>query len=194
MSFINYATREINFKIVYYGPGLVGKTTSMEFIYRQAKPESKGKMISLATETERTLFFDFRPQTLDAVKGLGCRLHLYTVPGPVFYDTSRVLILKGVDGIIFVADSQEARTEANVGSLENLETNLVVNGRSLDEVPMVLQYNKRDLPEILSVAELDEMLNPDGRARFETIASKGIGVFDTLRAVAKQVIQKASAS
>jgi signal recognition particle receptor subunit beta len=190
MSFINYAAREIHFKIVYYGPGLVGKTTNMEFIYRRTEPEVRGKMTSLATETERTLFFDFRPQSLGKVRGFDCRLHLYTVPGPVFYDASRVLILKGVDGIIFVADSQKARTEANIECLQNLETNLEVNGYSIENVPMVLQYNKRDLPDISSVEELDAMLESAGRPRFEAIAREGVGVFDTLKALVKQVVQK----
>jgi signal recognition particle receptor subunit beta len=194
MSFVNYVKREINFKIVYYGPGLAGKTTNMQYVYNRTNPESKGKLISLATETERTLFFDFQPQTLGKVRGFDCRLHLYTVPGPVFYDASRVLVLKGVDGIIFVTDSQEARTDANVEWLENLETNLEVNGHALDDVPMVLQYNKRDLPEIVSVSELDAMLNPAGRQRFEAIASQGVGVFETLKSVTEQVLQRTRAT
>jgi signal recognition particle receptor subunit beta len=188
MSFVDYVKREINFKIAYYGPGLGGKTTNMQHIYARTPPELKGKMISLATATERTLSFDFRPQSLGTVKGFGCRLHLYTVPGPVFYDASRQLILEGVDGIIFVADSQAARAEANVESLENLETNLSVNGYTLEEVPMVLQYNKRDLPEISTVEELDAMLGPGGRVRFEAIAAKGVGVFETLKEVTKQIL------
>jgi mutual gliding-motility protein MglA len=193
MSFIDYTKREINFKIAYYGPALAGRSSSMQFVYDKTAPEVRNKLVSLATETTRVLTFDFCPQTLGKILGFDGRLRLYTVPGPVFYDASRALILDGVDGIIFVADSQEARTEANIESLENLETNLAVNGRSLDDVPMVLQYNKRDLPEISSVAELDEMLNQAGRPRFETIASTGVGVFDTLKAVSKQVIEKASA-
>jgi signal recognition particle receptor subunit beta len=193
MPFVDYAKREINFKIVYYGPGFVGKVTNMQFIYERAKPELRSKLSSFATETERTMFFDFRPQTLGDVKGVGIRLHLYTVPGPVFSDVAHVNVLEGVDGIIFVADSQKSREDADVESLANLQANLVLNGRSLDDVPMVLQYNKRDLPDILSVAELDEMLNPGGRARFEAIAFKGVGVFDTLRAIAEQVVHRVSA-
>src|SRR5690242_18702940 len=190
MSFIDFEKREINFKIVYYGPGLAGKTSSMQYVYERTSPDSRGKLISLATETERTLFFNFLPQTLAKVRGLGCRLHLYTVPGPVFYDTSRRLILKGVDGVVFVADSQVERAEANVESLENLEQNLELNGFDVEGVPLVLQYNKRDLPNIVSVADLDAALNRDGRERFETIAAKGVGVFDTLKAIAKQVVMK----
>jgi signal recognition particle receptor subunit beta len=189
MSFINYSTREINFKIVYYGPGLTGKTTNLVHVYNNTDPERRSKMVSLATETERTLFFNFLPTSLDTIRGFHCQLHLYTVPGPVFYDASRVLILKGVDGIVFVADSQEARTEANVESLENLESNLAIHGYALGKVPMVLQYNKRDMPEVLTVADMDAMLNPAGRPRFEAVATQGLGVFDTLKAVAKLVVE-----
>jgi signal recognition particle receptor subunit beta len=190
MSFINYQAHEINFKIVYYGPGLVGKRTNMQFIYERTKPEARSKMISLATETERTLFWNFLPQGLGDVNGFACRLHLYTVPGPVFYDTSRVLILKGVDGIIFVADSQAARSNANVECFQNLETNLEVNGYSIEDVPLVFQYNKRDLPNISSVAELDAMLDRADRPRFEAVAPKGVGVFESLEAVAEPVLQR----
>jgi hypothetical protein len=191
MSFIDYAKRELHFKIAYYGPGLVGKTSCMEYIYKRTEPERRGQMVSLATETERTLFFDFLPRSLGEIRGFHCRFHLYTVPGPVFYDASRILILKGVDGIMFVADSQRARQEANVESLEGMESNLAIHGYELDTIPMVLQYNKRDLPDIASVAELDAALNPAGRQRFETIAVQGIGVFDALKALADMVISKA---
>ena len=148
MSFINYSSREINCKIVYYGPGLCGKTTNLQYIYAKTSPEAKGKMISLATETERTLFFDFLPLSLGEIRGFKTRFHLYTVPGQVFYDASRKLILKGVDGVVFVADSQIERMEANIESLENLRTNLAEQGYNLDKLPYVIQYNKRDLPNV----------------------------------------------
>jgi signal recognition particle receptor subunit beta len=148
MSFINYSAKEINCKIVYYGPGLCGKTTNLNFVYKKTRPDSKGKMISLATETERTLFFDFLPLSLGEVKGFKTRFHLYTVPGQIFYDASRKLILKGVDGIVFVADSQVERMDANVESFENMKINLQEQGYVLDKVPYVIQYNKRDIPRL----------------------------------------------
>jgi signal recognition particle receptor subunit beta len=188
MSFINYLSREINCKIVYYGPGLCGKTTNLQYIYNKTNPDAKGKMISLATETERTLFFDFLPLALGEIRGFKTRFHLYTVPGQVFYDASRKLILKGVDGVVFVADSQIARTEANAESLENLRTNLAEQGYSLDKIPYVIQYNKRDMPGIAPVDELRALLNPTGVPDFEGVASTGVGVFETLKAVAKLVL------
>ena len=188
MSFINYSSREINCKIVYYGPGLCGKTTNLQFIYAKTSPEAKGKMISLATETERTLFFDFLPLSLGEIRGFKTRFHLYTVPGQVFYDASRKLILKGVDGVVFVADSQIERTEANIESLENLRTNLTEQGYNLDKLPYIIQYNKRDLPNVVPVPELREMLNPTKVPDFEAAAPTGLGVFDTLKAVAKAVL------
>jgi hypothetical protein len=188
MSFINYLSREINCKIVYYGPGLCGKTTNLQYIYNKTNPEAKGKMISLATETERTLFFDFLPLALGEIRGFKTRFHLYTVPGQVFYDASRKLILKGVDGVVFVADSQIARMEANVESLENLRTNLAEQGYSLDKLPYVVQYNKRDMPSIAPVEELKALLNPARVPDFEAVATGGQGVFDTLKAVAKLVL------
>jgi len=188
MSFINYLSREINCKIVYYGPGLCGKTTNLQYIYTKTNPEAKGKMISLATETERTLFFDFLPLALGEIRGFKTRFHLYTVPGQVFYDASRKLILKGVDGVVFVADSQIARMEANVESIENLRTNLAEQGYSLDKLPYVIQYNKRDMPGIAPVEELRALLNPSNVPEFEGVASTGVGVFDTLKAVAKLVL------
>ena len=159
MSFINYAAREINVKIVFYGPGLCGKTTNLQYIFEKSAPQQKGKLISLATETDRTLFFDFLPLDLGAVRGFKTRFHLYTVPGQVFYDASRKLILKGVDGVVFVADSQEARMDANEESLSNLEDNLMENGFDLKSVPYVLQFNKRDLPKLASVEELNAAIN-----------------------------------
>jgi mutual gliding-motility protein MglA len=188
MSFINYLSREINCKIVYYGPGLCGKTTNLQYIYNKTNPDAKGKMISLATETERTLFFDFLPLALGEIRGFKTRFHLYTVPGQVFYDASRKLILKGVDGVVFVADSQIARMEANVESLENLRTNLAEQGYSLDKLPYVIQYNKRDMPGIAPVEELRQLLNTAEVPDFEGVASTGVGVFDTLKAVAKLVL------
>ena len=188
MSFINYMAREINCKIVYYGPGLCGKTTNLQYIYERTNPDAKGKMISLATETDRTLFFDFLPLALGEIRGFKTRFYLYTVPGQVFYDASRKLILKGVDGVVFCADSQIARMEANQESLENLRTNLAEQGYSLDKLPFVMQYNKRDMPDIATVEELREALNPTMVPEFESCARTGVGVFDTLKAVAKLVL------
>ena len=188
MSFINYAAREINVKIVYYGPGLCGKTTNLQYIYEKSNPQQKGKLISLATETDRTLFFDFLPLDLGSVRGFKTRFHLYTVPGQVFYDASRKLILKGVDGVVFVADSQEARMDANSESLRNLDDNLRENGFDLKAIPYVLQLNKRDLPSAVPVDEMYRVLNIKGEPTFEAIATQGMGVFETLKAVAKQVL------
>jgi hypothetical protein len=188
MSFINYPAREINCKIVYYGPGLCGKTTNLQWIYKKTNPDAKGKMISLATETERTLFFDFLPLSLGEIRGFKTRFHLYTVPGQVFYDASRKLILKGVDGVVFVADSQIERMEANIESIENLKGNLIEQGYSLDAVPYVVQYNKRDLPNAAPVAEMKKLLNPNGVPDFDSVATEGTGVFETLKAVAKLVL------
>jgi signal recognition particle receptor subunit beta len=188
MTFINYASREINCKIVYYGPGLCGKTTNLQYIFDSTAPQSKGKLISLATETDRTLFFDFMPLELGTVRGFKTRFHLYTVPGQVFYDASRKLILKGVDGVVFVADSQEERMDANIEALYNLEENLKSQGYDLMTVPYVLQLNKRDLPNVIPVADLTADLQKKGEPVLEAVAAKGIGVFDTLKAVAKQVL------
>lgn len=190
MSFINYSSREINCKLVFYGPGLCGKTTNLQYIYKKTNPESKGKMISLATESERTLFFDFLPLSLGSIKGFKVRFHLYTVPGQVFYDASRKLILKGVDGVVFVADSQAERMEANIESMENLRKNLQEQGYNLDQLPFVIQYNKRDLPSAVSVEELNQALNPKGVPSFEAVAPQGPGVFETLKEIAKQVIMQ----
>ena len=188
MSFINYASREINCKIVYYGPGLCGKTTNLQFVYQKTAPDAKGKMISLATETERTLFFDFLPLSLGEIRGFKTRFHLYTVPGQVFYDASRKLILKGVDGVVFVADSQEERIDANIESLENLRINLKEQGYDLDKLPYIIQYNKRDLPGAMSVEELRRELNTTNIPEFEACATTGEGVFETLKAVAKLIL------
>ena len=188
MSFINYSSREINCKIVYYGPGLCGKTTNLQYIYKKTNPAAKGKMISLATETERTLFFDFLPLSLGDIRGFRTRFHLYTVPGQVFYDASRKLILKGVDGVVFVADSQVERLEANMESMDNLKVNLKEQGYDLANLPCVVQYNKRDLANVSSVAELRSVLNVNGNADFEAVAPQGTGVFETLKAIAKLVL------
>src|SRR5687767_6421475 len=190
MTFINYASREINCKIVYYGPGLCGKTTNLQFIYDKTNPGAKGKLISLATETDRTLFFDFLPLELGTVRGFKTRFHLYTVPGQVFYDASRKLILKGVDGVIFVADSQVERMDANVEAIENLKLNLKSQGYDLATIPYVLQLIRRDLPNVEAVDEMKRLLgqkNPLEPA-IEAVASKGTGVFETLKSVAKLVL------
>ena len=224
MSFINYSSREINCKLVYYGPGLGGKTTNLEFVYNKVAPDTRGKMVSLATETERTLFFDFLPVDLGTIRGFKTRFHLYTVPGQVYYNASRKLILKGVDGVVFVADSQIERMEANIESMQNLYDNMAEYGYDLTRIPFVIQYNKRDLPNAAPVKDLQAQLNPgwpvqdpakqrpvpdpwhegemlihqvDGtwieRAPFfESVATTGDGVFDTLKAVAKVVLKSMS--
>ena len=189
MSFINYSSREINCKIVYYGPGLCGKTTNLQWIYNKTNPDLKGRMISLATETERTLFFDFLPLALGQIRGFKTRFHLYTVPGQVFYDASRKLILKGVDGVVFVADSQNERMEANVESLDNLRINLSEQGADLERTPFVIQYNKRDLPNAAPLAQMKKLLNPKSVPDFEACATSGKGVFETLKAVARSILQ-----
>ena len=188
MTFINYASKEINCKIVYYGPGLGGKTTNLEYIYNKTAPDAKGKMISLATEADRTLFFDFLPLDRGTIRGFTTRFHLYTVPGQVFYDASRKLILKGVDGVVFVADSQRERMEANIESIRNLESNLREHGLDLKSIPYALQFNKRDLPTSMPVDELYRTLNFKREPTFEAVAPQGVGVFDTLKAVAKLIL------
>jgi mutual gliding-motility protein MglA len=190
MTFINYASREINCKIVYYGPGLCGKTTNLQYIYDKTNPTAKGKLISLATETDRTLFFDFLPLELGTVRGFKTRFHLYTVPGQVFYDASRKLILKGVDGVIFVADSQVERMDANQESVDNLVVNLKSQGYDLMAIPYVLQLNKRDLPNVASVDEMKSLLLKKDEPVIEAVAPKGQGVFETLKAVAKLVLSE----
>lgn len=192
MSMINYASREINCKIVYYGTGLGGKTTNLEHVYSKVNPDTKGKMISLATETERTLFFDFLPIDLGEVRGFKTRFHLYTVPGQVYYNASRKLILKGVDGIIFVADSQEERTEANIEAMHNLYENMDSYGYDTSTIPFAVQYNKRDLPSALPVEQLRAQLNPTSLPDFEAVATEGKGVFETLSSVSKLVVKALS--
>jgi signal recognition particle receptor subunit beta len=193
LSFINFAAREINCKIVYYGAGLGGKTTNLQVIYQKTAEQQKGKMISLATETERTLFFDFLPLDLGSVRGFKTRIHLYTVPGQVFYDASRKLILRGVDGIVFVADSQEQRMDANVEALDNLMSNLQEHGYDFNKIPYVLQLNKRDLPNILSPDDLNKELRKKNEAVVEAVAFQGVGVFETLKEIARQVLTELKA-
>ncbi|MBD3867472.1 MAG: gliding-motility protein MglA [Acidobacteria bacterium] len=188
MTFINYAAREINCKIVYYGPGLGGKTTNIQYIYDRTTQGAKGKLISLATESDRTLFFDFLPIELGTIRGFKTRFHLYTVPGQVFYDASRKLILKGVDGVVFVADSQEVRMDANLEAIDNLKLNLQENGFDLAKLPYVLQFNKRDLPTAMPMDQLTRELRIKDEPIFEAVAPKGTGVFDTLKAAVKQVL------
>lgn len=193
MTYTNHLAKELNCKIVYYGPGLCGKTTNLEHIFEVSSPERKGKMISLATETERTLFFDFLPLDLGSIRGFKVRFHLYTVPGQVFYDASRKLVLRGADGIVFVADSQASRAEANVESFENLQVNLQQSGVDLATTPHVIQYNKRDLPDVMTLEEMRRDLNPYGAPEFEAAAVDGTGVFDTLKGLSRLVLKRVAA-
>jgi signal recognition particle receptor subunit beta len=192
VSLINYSSREISCKIVYYGPGLGGKTTNIQYVYNRVSPQTKGRLVSLATEMDRTLFFDFLPLDLGAIKGYRTRFHLYTVPGQVYYDASRRLILRGVDGIVFVADSLISRFDANIESLYNLHENLAQHGLKLESLPFALQYNKRDLREVIPVADLQDELNPQRYPHFEAVATQGVGVFDTLKCISKLVLRKLS--
>ena len=189
MSFVNYQEKKIHCKIVYYGPGLGGKTTNIQYIYKKTSNEHKGKMVTLDTDNDRTLFFDFLPLELGKIRGFETRFHLYTVPGQVFYEASRKLILRGVDGVIFVADSQVDRYEENLKSYNSLEDNLKEQGYSLQKIPLVLQWNKRDLPNITPANELSQRLNKYSAPEFEAVATKGVGVFDSLKAVSKLVLQ-----
>jgi len=190
MALLNYSKKEINAKIVYYGPGLSGKTTNIQYIYKKLKPEHKGKLMTLATQTDRTLFFDFLPVELGEIKGLKTRFQIYTVPGQVYYNATRKLVLKNVDGIVFVADSQKKMLNENIESLKNLEENLRFYNRSIKDLPVVFQYNKRDLPDILSVEELQRALNKYNFPYFEAVAHTGQGVLQTLTTVSKLVLQK----
>lgn len=194
MAFINHPAQEINCKIVYYGPGLCGKTTNLHYLHANTNPESKGKMFSLETDTERTLFFDFLPLSFGKIRGFRTRFQLYTVPGQVFYNASRKVILKGVDGIVFVADSDPDRFEANLESLDTLNQNLVAHGYSLAQIPHVIQYNKRDLDTVVEVDFLRKSLNLHGVADFEASAISGQGVVDTLKSVSKSVLARLSTS
>src|SRR5438552_5272430 len=188
MSVVNYGTREITCKIVYYGPGRSGKTTNLQHVYSQLPEEQKGKMVSLATETDRTLFFDFLPLDLGTVRGFKTRFHLYTVPGQVFYEASRKLILKGADGVVFVADSQEERLDANFETMENLMEHLKEHNLNFTTIPYVLQLNKRDLPNAMTVPELTKQLQKKGEPILEGVAIQGLGVFETLKELAKLVL------
>ncbi len=187
MALFNYATRELSAKIVYYGPGLSGKTTNIEMVHRILRPEQKGRLISLPTETDRTLFFDFLPVDLGQIKGFKVRFHLYTVPGQVFYNATRRLVLQGVDGVVFVADSQADMAQSNVDSLKNLVENLATYGKKLEDLPFVLQYNKRDLKKILPVKDMSSQLNPRNVPVVEGIAKDGVGVSETLVTVSRMV-------
>jgi len=190
MVFFNYATMQMAAKIVYYGPGLCGKTTNLHHIYTKTSPQSRGEMVSLETETDRTLFFDLLPIDVGVIGGFKTRLQLYTVPGQVFYNTTRKLVLKGVDGIVFVADSQKAMLDANVESFGNLRENLAEIGLNLDDIPLVLQFNKRDLPNVATVEEMSAAIDPDRRhEHVESVASGGVGVFETLKVISKLTLR-----
>lgn len=190
MPFINYAQREITCKLVYYGPGLGGKTTNLQWIYEQTNPEAKGRMVSLATESDRTLFFDLLPLTLGTIHGFKVRFQLYTVPGQIFYEASRKLIVKGADGVAFVADSQASRLDANIEALRGLREHLQAHGLDFSTLPYVLQLNKRDMPTALPVDVLTAKLQLKGEPVIEAIANKGVGVFETLKALVKQTLAR----
>jgi hypothetical protein len=190
---INYAFKEISCKIVYYGPGLSGKTTNLQYVHKKVPQPTKGELISLATDADRTLYFDFLPINIGSVAGFTTKFQLYTVPGQVYYNATRKLVLRGVDGLVFVADSQESKMEENIESLKNLLDNLQEYGYSLNEVPMVIQYNKRDLPGAMPLDVLEKTLNPSGLPSFEAVAVKGDGVFDALKCIIKIVLEKARA-
>ena len=194
MSFINYGAKEINCKIVYYGAGMSGKTTNIKYVYEKTNPKAKGNMVSLATGDERTLFFDFLPLHVGQIRGFKTRFHLYSVPGQVFYDASRKVILKGVDGVVFVVDSQLDRMDANLESFENLKENLRLVGKSLDDIPVILQYNKRDLPFLASIPQLQSEFNVANRPHFEAVAHRGDGVYDTLKTIGKLVLKSLKSS
>jgi len=188
MSFINYASKEVNCKIVYLGPGLSGKTTNIQYIYEHSQEGQRGKLVTLSTENERTLFFDFLPLAIGEVEGFKTRFHLYSIPGQTFYEVSRHFILKGVDGIVFVVDSQEERMEANIESFKSLEKGLEAQGYDLTQIPLVLQYNKRDLPKVVPVRDLEATFNAMGRPHFEAVASRGLGVMETLQEISQRII------
>ena len=192
MVLFNYSTKELTAKVVYYGPGLCGKTTNLQWIHEKLPIKNKGKMLSLATETDRTLFFDFLPIEIGTIRGMRTRIQLYTVPGQVFYNATRRMVLKGADAVCFVADSQEAMLDANLESYENMRQNLEANEIDPDEIPVVLQYNKRDLPNALPIEILNERMNPLNAPFYEAVAVKGVGVEDTLKAVTKLVFKSLS--
>lgn len=188
MSFINYNAKEIHCKIVYYGPSLGGKTTNLQWVYHKTTGQDQSDLVDLPTDVERTMFFDFLPMEVGEIRGFKTRFHLYTVPGQVVYDASRKLILKGLDGVIFVADSQAERMEENLQALENLEKNLEQQGYDINEIPLVIQYNKRDLPNALPVSELRKALNKFNAPDFEGTARQGGGVFESLKTVSKSIV------
>ena len=188
MSFVSYSAREINCKVVYYGPGLSGKTAHLTYIHKKSNPEGRGKLISLATETERTIFFDLLPLNVGKLRGMEVRVHLYTVPGQVVYDAVRKLVLRGVDGVVFVADSQPERMEVNIETLDNLRTNLKEHGYDLDTIPFTIAYNKRDLPNIMPIEEMDKVLNTRPVKAFPSSAVTGEGVFEALKDISKQMV------
>ncbi|MDC0980336.1 ADP-ribosylation factor-like protein [Bdellovibrionales bacterium] len=188
MSFINYNAKEIHCKIVYYGPSLGGKTTNLQWVYHKTTGQEQSDLVELPTDVERTMFFDFLPMNIGEIRGFQTRFHLYTVPGQVVYDASRKLILKGLDGVIFVADSQAERMEENIQALENLEKNLEQQGYNINEIPLVIQYNKRDLPNALPVAELRRALNKFNAPDFESTAREGTGVFESLKTISKSIV------
>lgn len=190
MALINVAAREIHCKIVYYGPGMGGKTSNLQYIHSAVPKDVKGELLSIATETERTLFFDFLPLDLGKVRGFQTRFHLYTVPGQVLYERTRVAVLNGADGVVFVADSQRHKLEENLKSMKELAQNITKMNKNFREFPIVLQYNKKDLPNRLSTEQLDKFLNPVNWQRFEAVATTGTGVFDTLKAISRLVISK----
>ena len=187
---INYATREVSCKVVYYGPGLSGKTTNLQYVHQKVPPSTKGKLISLATDADRTLYFDFLPINIGAINGFAAKFQLYTVPGQVYYNATRKLVLRGVDGLVFVADSQPDKMDENIESLNNLKENLAEYGYKLDELPIVIQYNKQDLPNVLRPDQLRPVLNPRGWPEFGASATLGTGVFDTLKCILKLVLDK----
>lgn len=190
---INYATREVSCKIVYYGPGLSGKTTNLQYVHQKVPSDTKGKLISLATDADRTLYFDFLPINIGTINGFAAKFQLYTVPGQVYYNATRKLVLRGVDGLVFVADSQPDKMDENIESLNNLKENLAEYGYGIEEIPIVIQYNKQDLPGVLSPDEMRNVLNPKGGPEFKASATEGFGVFDTLKCILKMVLDKAKA-
>ena len=194
MVLFNYSTKELTAKVVYYGPGLCGKTTNLQWIHEKTPIKHKGKMLSLATEADRTLFFDFLPIDLGTIRGMKTRIQLYTVPGQVFYNATRRMVLKGADCVVFVADSQVERMDANVEAIENLDANLKTQGYDLNSIPYVLQLNKRDLPNVAPIDEMKQLLMRREQPVFEAVAAKGPGVFETLKGVAKLVLQELTKS
>ncbi len=190
MSLINYVTKVAHCKIIYYGPGLSGKTTNIQYVYEHTQQEQRGKLVTLSTENERTLFFDFLPLAVGDVRGYTTRFHLYSIPGQTFYEISRQFIFKGVDGVVFVADSQAERMDANIESFESLERSLDKQGYDLSKLPLIYQYNKRDMSDIVSIQELEATLNPMHKPYFEAVANRGVGVMETLQAISQAVIRE----